>query len=200
MSSTTAQQLPPSQKSQSIEAASNRLAELIELAKKTFSDDTGRSINENNLWIKSDNHLKGEDKSSSSSPKNNYNLRRPHSVYELNKTDTMNNNNDNGYSTLPTRGKSATRSFRKSSITSNDPDDIINAEKSAWYRSIYKQLHQVEPEGGKFFFPSCCCFFFCNIVFFFDPLSSFFKSAAANMILLKKSLLKKKIFFLKWLK
>uniref|UniRef100_A0AC34F0T8 PDZ domain-containing protein n=1 Tax=Panagrolaimus sp. ES5 TaxID=591445 RepID=A0AC34F0T8_9BILA len=149
-SSTTLPQQQP-QKSQSIEAASNRLAELIELAKKTFSDDTGRSINENNLWIKSDNHLKkeGQDKSSSNSPKSSYNLRRPHSVYELNKVDTMNNN---GYSTLPARGKSATRSFRQSSITSNDPDDIANAEKSAWYRSIYKQLHQVEPERGKFFF------------------------------------------------
>ena len=139
------------QKSQSIEAASNRLAELIELAKKTFSDDTGRQLNEI-IWNPVKNPF-DEDKPSEKL-NSTRNLRRPHSVYELNSTETM-----NGYNTLPTRGRSATRSFRRGSVTSNDPDEVANAEKSAWYKSIYKQLHQVEPEGGKFF-----------LLFLFDPL------------------------------
>lgn len=112
---------------------SNRLGELIELARKSFNEDTGRRFN--SLFDKSYNE-------------NNYlypkpgKLRRPHSLYEFSTTEKMND-------VFP----GFTTDSRRKNSTTSERDDSVNSEKSAWYREIYKLCHQLQPDtSGRLIF------------------------------------------------
>lgn len=128
---------------------------MIELARKSFNDDTGRQLVDF-IWSQPTNN--------DNTYLRNKNIReeRPHSVYELNSTDKM-----NGYSTLPTRGKSSSRQQRYNDGTSSDIEDVINSEKSTWYKEMYNMCRPNQPEKGK-------CFFFPPIIQFYYFLFSLF--------------------------
>lgn len=109
--------------------SSNRLAELIELARKSFNDDTGHQLVDF-LWSKPNN-----DDGSRFKVRNGSRLQRPHSVYEL----SSDMENVNGYQTLP--------------IIRRQPKnkDPVNDEKSAWYKEIHKLCHKIPNIDGEFF-------------------------------------------------
>ncbi|KAE9553894.1 hypothetical protein FO519_002883 [Halicephalobus sp. NKZ332] len=112
--------------------SSNRLGELIELARRSFNDDTGRQLVDV-LWARSDEE-EADDLSSNKSR-----LQRPHSVYEFSNTGKM-----NGYSTLPLPRSTVGR--RRKTSTTSEIEDSVNSEKSAWYKEMYKICHQKSPE------------------------------------------------------
>uniref|UniRef100_A0AC34Q1S3 Uncharacterized protein n=1 Tax=Panagrolaimus sp. JU765 TaxID=591449 RepID=A0AC34Q1S3_9BILA len=100
--------------------SSNRLGELIELARKSFNDDTGRQLVDF-LWKKPNN-----DEGNRFKLRNGSRLQRPHSVYEL----SFDMENINGSQTLPI--------IRRKQDNSN-----VNDEKTAWYKEIHKLCHKI---------------------------------------------------------